>query len=106
MKLGVAYPKPELTLEGDGEDEVIVFKPIVAEKRPDVENTSWVADEGLEPGKNASPGDLKGRVVATCMKLGARGATNVEGVTCVDLSENSSFSNLLLINGTARLLKW
>ncbi|CAB4316663.1 unnamed protein product [Prunus armeniaca] len=59
MKLGVAYPKPELTLEGDGEDEVIVFKPIVAEKRPDVENTSWVADEGLEPGKNASPSDLK-----------------------------------------------
>ncbi|VVA32805.1 PREDICTED: B456_003G087000 [Prunus dulcis] len=48
----------------------------------------------------------EGRVVATCMKLGARGATHVEGVTRVDLSENSSFSNLLLINGTARPLKW
>ncbi|CAB4286296.1 unnamed protein product [Prunus armeniaca] len=48
----------------------------------------------------------EGRVVATCMKLGARGATHVEGVTRVDLSENTSFSNLLLINGTARLLKW
>ncbi|CAB4316662.1 unnamed protein product [Prunus armeniaca] len=48
----------------------------------------------------------EGRVVAICMKLGARGATHVEGVTRVDLSENSSFSNLLLINGTARLLKW
>ncbi|PQP91953.1 protein SMG7 [Prunus yedoensis var. nudiflora] len=59
MKLGVAYPKPKLTMEGDEEDEVIVFKPIVAEKRPDVENTTWAAYEGLEPGKNASPGDLK-----------------------------------------------
>ncbi|CAB4286298.1 unnamed protein product [Prunus armeniaca] len=63
MKLEVAYPKPELTLEGDGEDEVIIFKSIVAEKRPDVENTSWVADEGLEPGKNAYPGDLKTEAV-------------------------------------------
>ncbi|CAB4316924.1 unnamed protein product [Prunus armeniaca] len=36
MKLGVAYLKPELTMEGDEEDEVIIFNPIVAEKRPDV----------------------------------------------------------------------
>ncbi|CAL2271430.1 unnamed protein product [Prunus armeniaca] len=49
--------------------------------------------------------DSYSMVVAICMKLGARGATHVEGVTRVDLSENSSFSNLLLINGTARLLK-
>ncbi|KAL6284579.1 hypothetical protein ACE6H2_015508 [Prunus campanulata] len=69
MKLGVAYAKPELTMEGDEEDEVIVFKPIVAEKRPDVVkvaekrpdvvNTTWAAYEGLVPGKNASPGDVK-----------------------------------------------
>ncbi|KAL6284585.1 hypothetical protein ACE6H2_015514 [Prunus campanulata] len=46
MKLGVAYPKPELTMEGDEEAEVIVFKPIVAEKRPDVVNTTWAAYGG------------------------------------------------------------
>ncbi|VVA27178.1 PREDICTED: SMG7 [Prunus dulcis] len=59
MKLGVSYPKPELTTEGDEEAEVIVLKPIVAEKLPDVVNTTWASYEGLEPGKNASPGDLK-----------------------------------------------
>ncbi|CAN6560349.1 unnamed protein product [Malus baccata var. baccata] len=57
ISLGAAYPKPELSMEGDEEDEVIVFKPIVAEKRPDAVSTAWTAYDGLEPGKNASPGD-------------------------------------------------
>ncbi|KAL6297347.1 hypothetical protein ACE6H2_005489 [Prunus campanulata] len=46
------------------------------------------------------------RVVATSMKLGGRGAAHVEGGTRVDLRENSSFSNLLLINRTASPLAW
>lgn len=50
--LGVAFPKPELTTDGDEEDEVIVFKPIVAEKRPDVVGTTWAIPQHLDPFKS------------------------------------------------------
>ncbi|KAM1515426.1 hypothetical protein ACFX13_014804 [Malus domestica] len=41
------------------------------------------------------------QVVETSMKLEARGAAHVEGISRVDLKENSRFSNLLIINRTA-----
>ncbi|XP_061353086.1 uncharacterized protein LOC133297875 isoform X2 [Gastrolobium bilobum] len=46
------------------------------------------------------------RVLSTSMKLGARGAAHVEGVSRVDLKENNRYSDLLLINRTASPLSW
>ncbi|KAK7278984.1 hypothetical protein RJT34_24025 [Clitoria ternatea] len=46
------------------------------------------------------------RVLSTSMKLGARGVTDVEGVSRVDLRENNRYSDLLLINRTASPLSW
>ncbi|CAN6586246.1 unnamed protein product [Malus baccata var. baccata] len=40
------------------------------------------------------------QVVETSMKLEARGAAHVEGISRVELKENSRFSNLLIINRT------
>lgn len=57
--LGILQPNPELYMEGEEEDEVIVFKPTVAERRTDVIGLKWDPYEGLEPGQNASAGDLK-----------------------------------------------
>lgn len=56
--LGVLQPNPELLIEGEEEDEVIVFKPTVAERRSDVVGLKWAQYEGPEPGQNASVGDL------------------------------------------------
>ncbi|XP_050369105.1 nonsense-mediated mRNA decay factor SMG7 [Argentina anserina] len=42
--LGVPFQKPETTMDGDEEDEVIVFKPMVAEKR-----SAWEIPQPLEP---------------------------------------------------------
>ncbi|KAL3568980.1 hypothetical protein D5086_028870 [Populus alba] len=46
------------------------------------------------------------RVLSTSMRLGARGVAHVEGISRVDLKENSHYSNLLLINRTASPLSW
>ncbi|KAJ6921373.1 hypothetical protein NC652_015322 [Populus alba x Populus x berolinensis] len=46
------------------------------------------------------------QVLSTSMKLGARGVAHVEGISRVDLKENSHYSNLLLINRTASPLSW
>ncbi|KAK7393053.1 hypothetical protein VNO78_21504 [Psophocarpus tetragonolobus] len=46
------------------------------------------------------------RVLSTSMKLGARGVAYVEGVSRLELKENSHYSNLLLINRTASPLSW
>ncbi|XP_058107429.1 uncharacterized protein LOC131251008 [Magnolia sinica] len=45
-------------------------------------------------------------VLLTSMKLGHRGVAHVEGISRVDLKENRSYSNLLLINRTASPLSW
>ncbi|KAK9274422.1 hypothetical protein L1049_019237 [Liquidambar formosana] len=57
MNLGVVQPNEQLYVEGEEEDEVIVFKPTVTEKRTDMIGT-WTPYEGLEPGQNAPVGDL------------------------------------------------
>ncbi|XVF56305.1 hypothetical protein PTKIN_Ptkin06aG0108300 [Pterospermum kingtungense] len=45
-------------------------------------------------------------ILTTSMKLGARGVAHVEGLSRVDLKEDSHYSNLLLINRTASPLSW
>lgn len=45
-------------------------------------------------------------ILSTSMKLGDRGVAHVEGLTRVDLKEDSRYSNLLLINRTASPLSW
>ncbi|XP_014509094.1 protein SMG7 [Vigna radiata var. radiata] len=52
-------------MEGDEDDEVIVFKPIVSETRADVVASSWAPNVGLEPALKASGGDLKFHVNST-----------------------------------------
>ncbi|BAT80863.1 Protein SMG7 SMG7-like protein [Vigna angularis] len=47
-------------IEGEDDDEVIVFKPIVSEKQADmVVASSWAPHEGLESVPTASVGDMK-----------------------------------------------
>jgi protein SMG7 len=46
-------------MEGDEDDEVIVFKPVVSETRADVVVSSWAPHEGLEPALKAFEGDIK-----------------------------------------------
>ncbi|KAK3043772.1 hypothetical protein RJ639_001968 [Escallonia herrerae] len=46
------------------------------------------------------------QVLATSMKLGARGVAHLEGVSRIELKETSRYSNILLINRTASPLSW
>ncbi|WJX31948.1 hypothetical protein P8452_20332 [Trifolium repens] len=46
-------------MEGDDDDEVIVFKPVVSETQADVVVSSWAPHEGLEPALKAFEGDMK-----------------------------------------------
>lgn len=55
----VGKSSSQLVLEGEEEDEVIVFKPLVSEKRIDVTDPLRSGYEGLQPGRNASGGDLR-----------------------------------------------
>ncbi|GAV62120.1 EST1_DNA_bind domain-containing protein/EST1 domain-containing protein [Cephalotus follicularis] len=59
MTMGVVQPDPQLYMDGEDEDEVIVFKPVVNEKRTDVVSSKWPPDEGLMPDLSASAGDLQ-----------------------------------------------
>ncbi|KAJ1384099.1 Tetratricopeptide-like helical domain superfamily [Sesbania bispinosa] len=56
-------------MEGDEDDEVIVFKPIVSEMRADVVVPTWAPHERLEPVLKASGGDLKYHVNSTSNPL-------------------------------------
>ncbi|XP_062082256.1 nonsense-mediated mRNA decay factor SMG7 isoform X2 [Humulus lupulus] len=57
--MAIAQTNRQLLIEGDEEDEVIVFKPIVAEKRSEAVDSNWAATyEGLKPSQNASAGDM------------------------------------------------
>ncbi|KAG6679137.1 hypothetical protein I3842_14G115700 [Carya illinoinensis] len=55
--LGIPQQNPEL--EGEEEDEVIVFKPTVVERRSDAIGLEWATYEGLDPGLNVSTNDMK-----------------------------------------------
>ncbi|XP_044505522.1 protein SMG7-like [Mangifera indica] len=58
MNLGVVHVNPQLYVDGE-EDEVIVFKPVVTEKRADVIGSNQMTFDGLKPGHSASAGDLQ-----------------------------------------------
>ncbi|KAJ8770947.1 hypothetical protein K2173_022119 [Erythroxylum novogranatense] len=57
VSLGMIQPNQELYVEGEEEDEVIVFKPAGTRKQPDVLNTHWAVFEGLKPGLTVPQGD-------------------------------------------------
>ncbi|KAL5565885.1 hypothetical protein UlMin_029049 [Ulmus minor] len=56
---GATQMNQQLFIGEDEEDEVIVFKPIVVEKRFDAVNSNWATYEGLNAGRSASPADIK-----------------------------------------------
>ncbi|KAE9596306.1 putative telomerase activating protein Est1 [Lupinus albus] len=59
-KVGIVQSDQHQHMEGEDDDEVIVFKPIVAEKRTDtVVVSSWVPYEGLESVSTTFGGDMK-----------------------------------------------
>ncbi|KAA8544619.1 hypothetical protein F0562_022631 [Nyssa sinensis] len=106
MNLGVVHPKAQLYMEGEDEDEVIVFKPTVIEKR--------TLYEGLEPGKNGSLGDPQfygGPVSVPCSNLYPQTAfettsklpVSVVNVVQQHLQPIQSSSSMLLLDQQASL---
>lgn len=71
MNIGVVQERPLLYAEGDEEDEVIVFKPTVTEKRTDPIGPKLTPYLGMEPGLNASPGDLQFYSTSASAPLGS-----------------------------------
>ncbi|XP_023516118.1 protein SMG7-like isoform X2 [Cucurbita pepo subsp. pepo] len=57
--LAAGKASSQLVLEGEEEDEVIVFKPLVAEKRIEMADSLQSGYEGLQLGKSSSGGDLR-----------------------------------------------
>ncbi|KAG4953068.1 hypothetical protein JHK87_038662 [Glycine soja] len=69
-KVGIGSPDHHQYIEGEEDDEVIVFKPIVAEKRADVVvSSSRAPHEGLESVPTASIGNIKFNVNSTSNPL-------------------------------------
>ncbi|KAF8398244.1 hypothetical protein HHK36_017171 [Tetracentron sinense] len=64
MNLGLVQPKAGLCMEGEEEDEVIVFKPTVSEKHSEVIAPKLTSYEVLEPGKNSSKGEQGSYIVS------------------------------------------
>ncbi|OIW16288.1 hypothetical protein TanjilG_19004 [Lupinus angustifolius] len=59
-EVGIVQPDKDQHMEEEDDDEVIVFKPIVAAKQSDVVAvSSWAPYEGLESVPTASGGDMK-----------------------------------------------
>ncbi|KAK2640983.1 hypothetical protein Ddye_022746 [Dipteronia dyeriana] len=59
MDLGVAQPNQQLYIDEEEEDEVIVFKPVVTEKKSDVIGSNWMSSDVLKPEHSAPASDLK-----------------------------------------------
>ncbi|XP_012065895.1 protein SMG7 isoform X2 [Jatropha curcas] len=57
--IGILQPNAQPFVEGDEEDEVIVFRPAVTEKRNDVFSPKLAAYDGMKPNQDVSAGDLK-----------------------------------------------
>ncbi|XP_057431121.1 nonsense-mediated mRNA decay factor SMG7-like [Lotus japonicus] len=68
-KVEVVQSNQHQYMEGDEDDEVIVFRPMVSEMRADVAVSSWTPHEGMEPVLKASGGDLKFHVNSTSNPL-------------------------------------
>ncbi|KAL2322376.1 hypothetical protein Fmac_026755 [Flemingia macrophylla] len=70
IKMDTVQSNQYQNMEGDDDDEVIVFKPLVSETRADVVASSWAPHVGLEPvPKAASGGDLNFHVNSTSNAL-------------------------------------
>uniref|UniRef100_A0A5B6ZCY6 Protein SMG7 n=1 Tax=Davidia involucrata TaxID=16924 RepID=A0A5B6ZCY6_DAVIN len=105
MNLGVVQPKAQLYMEGEEEDEVIVFKPTVTEKR-----TYY---EGLEPSQIASVGDSQfyGGPIVPCSNLHPQAAfdttsqlpASVVNIVQQDLQPIQSNSSMWLVDQQASL---
>ena len=59
MNLGIMQPKVPSLEGGDEEDEVIVFKPTMNEKRSEIIGLTQTPHQGLEPDQNASARELQ-----------------------------------------------
>ncbi|PSS33522.1 hypothetical protein CEY00_Acc03909 [Actinidia chinensis var. chinensis] len=62
LNLGLVQPKPQLCVEGEEEDEVIVFKPNASEKHANGVVPKLTSSEILGAGVNVSKVDLGGQV--------------------------------------------
>ncbi|GFY84661.1 telomerase activating protein Est1 [Actinidia rufa] len=62
LNLGLVQPKPQLCVEGEEEDEVIVFKPNASEKHANGVVPKLTSSEVLGAGVNVSKVDLGGQV--------------------------------------------
>lgn len=104
--LGVLQPNPELLMEEEEEDEVIVFKPTVAERRTDVVGLKWDQYGGLERGQNASVGDLNFLGNSVSAPLG-----NLQQQIALDVGSQvpTSFGNMVpqhFQSAQSHALKW
>nr|KYP37878.1 Protein SMG7 [Cajanus cajan] len=69
LKMDTVQSNQYQNMEGDDDDEVIVFKPLVSETRADVVASSWAPHVGLEPVPKASGGDFNFHVNSTSNPL-------------------------------------
>ncbi|XP_061342799.1 nonsense-mediated mRNA decay factor SMG7-like [Gastrolobium bilobum] len=77
-KVGIVQPDHPQYMEGEDDDEVIVFKPMVAEKRADVVAvSSWAPHKGLESVPTASRGDITFNVNSTSNPLNLNHRTSL-----------------------------
>uniref|UniRef100_A0A2P2LEU6 DNA/RNA-binding domain-containing protein n=1 Tax=Rhizophora mucronata TaxID=61149 RepID=A0A2P2LEU6_RHIMU len=91
MNVGALHPNPQLCLEAEEEDEVILFKPATNEKQPDAFNPKQVAYEGLKPSQNASTSDLKFYGDSVSAPLGNFQQNVVDSVLQVSTSASTIF---------------
>lgn len=59
INVGVPQPSPQSFMEGDEEDEVIVFRPAVTENRSDMIGPKWGPHDGMKPSQDMSAGAMK-----------------------------------------------
>ena len=76
MNVGVFTPKPQLYVEGEEEDEVIVFQPFVTYKHADFIDPKLSSYDALVPGGNDSQGDVGSCVDSVSAPLDGRKSEN------------------------------
>lgn len=97
INLGVVQENPQLYMDGEEEDEVIVFKPVVSEKRADVIGSQWMSYDGLKPGHSTSTSDLQfyGGSVSVSQD-NFRQQSNFDGISAVPVSVGNILPQQLL----------
>lgn len=59
MSFGAVQENAQVYMDGEEEDEVIVFKPVVTEKKANVIDSQWMSNASLKPVHGDSAGDLQ-----------------------------------------------